>query len=413
MPVDSIDLLSMSSSWYDLFSNQYRSVTTKKILVLTGKRGGYGAMKPMLRAINSSSSLELVLAATDQHLDPKFGSTVVEIEKEFEVHCKIPLNQQDSSSISRSHAIGLFVQLFSRELVKYCPDLCLLFGDRSEVLAAALACNIMNVPIGHIQGGDLSGSTDENFRHAITKLSNYHFASCAESADRIIQLGEDPRKVHIVGDCHIDEMIGRNFSTQSDVLRQLKLHKSKKIVVLLQHSETTQPQHSFHQMKNTLLALNGLNDVQIVAVYPCSDPGYEGIVQAYNQFKSDIPCLSLYKNLDAPLFWGLLATADVLLGNSSSGIVESPVFKLPTINVGRRQVGRTCADNVIHVDHNTSDIRQALLLALYDQTFKDKCAKCVNPYGHGDAGLAITKILANLDLTDPLILQKSFNHLSR
>ena len=381
---------------------------TKKVLVLSGKRGGYGAMKQLLEAIDRSPVLELYLVLTDQHLSHGFGYTIKEVEKEFTVSAALELNHQDGSPISRARAMARLTDLFSLELEKIDPDACVLYGDRSEVLVAAMCCNLFNIPIFHIQGGDKSGSTDELFRHAVTKLSHVHFPSCSDSAGRIIQLGEQPDRINCVGDCHIDKILSGNFMAEAEVRNLLDLNNDRPVVILLQHSETSEPQDSYRQICVTLEALSGF-DINIVAVYPCSDPGYDGIVRGLTESK--LPNLRLYKNLDAPLFWGLMSFAGALIGNSSAGIVESACFGLPTINIGRRQLNRICSQNVIHVEHDSSQISIAIYKALFDLDFKSIAKNVENLYGDGHAGERIATSLEDTDLGIHLI-QKEFRDIA-
>ncbi len=176
----------------------------KKFMVLTGKRGGYGAMKPMLRFIQEDPDIDLQLVVTDQHLNSKFGRTINEIEKDFEITAKVEMMQKDGCAISRSQALGNFIVGMSLVIEKHSPDILLLYGDRGEVIAAAIAATTMGIPIAHIQGGDVSGSVDEQFRHATTKLAQIHFPSTENSAQRIKNLGEEDWRIHVVGDNHID-----------------------------------------------------------------------------------------------------------------------------------------------------------------------------------------------------------------
>lgn len=378
----------------------------KKILVLSGKRGGFGAMRPMLNAMVESEYVELLLCVTDQHLDSSFGETIKEVEKDFEVHSKIHLGAQDGSEVGRAEAMSRFISRFSKELRRVAPDMCVLFGDRSEVLAAAYTCLILNIPIGHIQGGDKSGSIDECMRHAITKLSSFHFVSCEDSRRRVIQLGEREDRVFVVGDCHIDEICEGKFAGEERVRSELGLTEDKPILVLLQHPETTEPLSSYDQMCETLRAVDSM-DGQVVAIYPCSDQGFKGTLRAYDEWIPRMTSIRLYKNLDAELFWGLLGCADVLIGNSSCGIVESPSFQLPTVNIGRRQQGRLRALNIISVDHREDEIRSAIDKALYDKDFGAMCKGVQSPYGSGDAGKRIVKALETLHW-DSEVVKKEF-----
>jgi GDP/UDP-N,N'-diacetylbacillosamine 2-epimerase (hydrolysing) len=377
---------------------------TRKILVLTGKRGGYGAMKPMLRLLRDDLSIELQLVVTDQHLNPRFGKTILEIEQEFVIAEKVDIQQDDDSAYGRSVAMGQALIGMSRVFASLKPDICVLYGDRGEVLAAAQAATVMGIPIAHLQGGDVSGSVDEQVRHAVTKLSHIHFPSTEESKQRILGMGEESERIHAVGDNHIDLIIANEFLAPEEVARQLSLDLKKPILVVLQHSETTNPQASHEQMMETLSAVQSFN-LQTVIVYPCSDVGYEGVISAINKFRQE-KNFYVHKNLDAQVFWGLLNIASVFIGNSSAGIIEAPVFKLPVINVGRRQESRQCAENVIQVNHSTEKIRDSIDKALADQIFIENVKSCQQIYGDGKAGERIVDVLTNIKLGKELMIKR-------
>lgn len=376
----------------------------KKFMVLTGKRGGYGAMKPMLQLFKNDSEINLQLVVTDQHLNRDFGATINEIQKDFEVTAKVDMKQKDGSSKSRSQALGKFIMGMSEVMKEKKPDVLLLYGDRGEVLAAAIVATNMGIPIAHIQGGDVSGSVDEQVRHATTKLAHIHFPSNDSSAQRIKNLGEEVWRIHTVGDNHIDEILTGNFLKPFEVTQKLSLDINLPIIVVLQHSETTEPEKSQRQMFETLTAVEKMN-MQSIIVYPCSDVGYEGIISEIKKYENN-PKFKIHVNLEAPLFWGLLNIANVLVGNSSSGIVESPSFNLPVVNIGRRQEGRLHSENVIHVPHDRKKIKEAIDFAINDKSFQGRLKNCSQPYGDGDAGWKIKKILKSLKFDQKLMTKK-------
>lgn len=377
----------------------------RKIAVLTGKRGGFGAMKPMLRLIQESEDLELQLIVTDQHLNNKFGRTVKEVEREFPIAAAVDMEQKGDAPVDRALALGRGHLGMTKALVNLTPDILVLYGDRGEVLVAATVATSLGIPIAHIQGGDLSGSVDEQVRHAVTKLSHLHFPSNKESADRILAMGEEKWRVHTVGDNHVDEIVDGKFCSSKEVAEQLCLDLERPIAIVLQHSETTEPEKSYSQMQETLLALKD-TDYQTVVVHPCSDVGYQGILDAIADYCKDSN-FQVHVNLDAPLFWGLLGSADVLVGNSSAGLVEAPYFKLPVINVGRRQEGRLRAENIIDVAHDRYAIKDALK-QLSDVNFIKSCKNCSRPYGDGTAGKKISSILGSIDLDDVLVKRMTY-----
>lgn len=374
------------------------------VLVLSGKRGGFGAMKPMLRMLRDDEYFNLSLVLTDQHLDSKFGNTIKEVVKEFTVAATVDMEQESDSSYARSTALGVCMIKMTEVFNQLNPDICILYGDRGEVLVTAQVATVLGVPIVHLQGGDVSGSVDEQVRHSITKLANIHCASTNESASRILKMGEEDWRVNVVGDNHVDLIVAGEYLDSRRIVEKLQLDIKKPILVVLQHSETTSPQSSYKQMKETLRAVCK-EKYQVVVIYPCSDVGYNGVVDAIKEYESHENIL-IYKNLDAAVFWGLLNVASVLIGNSSAGIIESPYFKLPVINIGRRQNSRLYSSNVLHVDHNYNEISSAINTALFDANFRKKAQEAKRIYGDGNAGKKIINLLKNIPFKDSLLIKK-------
>lgn len=376
----------------------------RKIFVLTGKRGGFGAMKPMLRLLRDDPDIELQLVVTDQHVSAKFGNTIAEVQQEFEIAAAVDMEQQGDLPVDRARALGVCLTRMSDVLAELRPDICILYGDRGEVLATAMATTSLGIPVAHLQGGDISGSVDEQVRHAVTKLSHLHFPSTQESGERILGMGEEPWRVHVVGDNHIDLIVAGQYASREEVSSLLDLDPAKPIVVVLQHSETTAPDAAYQQMVETLIPVRELG-YQTVVVHPCSDVGYGGIIQAIEELAVG-PQFRVRVNLDAPIFWGLLAMASVFVGNSSAGIIETPTFRLPTINVGRRQEGRLHAENVIHAPHERETIRATLQTALHNVEFREQVQNCSQPYGDGHAGERIVTVLKEAVLDKQLMIKR-------
>lgn len=372
-------------------------------MVLTGKRGGFGAMKPMLRLMQSDPAIALQLVVTDQHVNETFGRTAREIRQEFEIAAEVDMRQADATPQSRACALGVCLEGMARTLTRLRSEICVLYGDRGEVLSTAIAATTMNIPIAHLQGGDVSGSIDDVMRHAVTKLAHLHFASNAASGERIRRMGEEPWRVHVVGDSHIDAIVAGEYRSPQEVARELALDLNKPIIVVLQHSETTAPEAGYEQMVETLAAVRDFGH-QTVVIHPCSDAGYDGVIRAIDEIALP-PQFRVRVNLDAPYFWGLLAAASVLVGNSSAGLIETPSFRLPAVNVGRRQTGRLCAENVLHVDHDRNAIRDAIATAMSD-SFRQVAANCRQPYGDGRAGQGVYETLRDIPLDRRLMLKR-------
>lgn len=354
-----------------------------QILVLTGKRGGFGAIKPMLKKIEKNKNFNLHLVATDQHLNPKFGKTIKEINKSFKKVHKIKINNQDGTQIKRAYSLGVFFKLFSRLLYKLKPDLCVLYGDRSEVMIASTSCVNFNVPIVHLQGGDITGSIDDYYRHAITKLSNLHLVSNNQAKKNLLNLGEKKQNIIVTGDHHIDNLLSDKIYSKKQLYDFLKLKINTPYMIILQHSETTQIHNAFSQMEKTMKACSKFNIPKIV-IYPSTDPGWQDVVRSINNYSKDNKYL-IFKNLETSIFISLLKYSKLLIGNSSCGIIESAYFSIPTINIGRRQEGRLKDKNVFNVDHDVTKIYNKLEFICSNYISFKKKFKCKKLYGNGKA----------------------------
>ena len=287
------------------------------------------------------------------------------------------------------------------------PDILVLYGDRGEVLATAIAAIHLGIPIAHLQGGDLSGNVDELMRHAMTKLSHLHFPATPESADRIRSLGEEEWRIHIAGDNHVDPIIAGDYTDAATVRNRYAIASNERPIIVLQHPETTRRRDHYTDMRAILAAVLERGRRTII-VYPCSDQGYDEIVRAIDEVKSR-PGVSVHQNIDAPDFWGLLAIADVLVGNSSTGLIETPYFHLPAVNIGQRQHGRTHAENVIDCEPCQEGIASALTKALDDTGFASTVASCRLPFGDGLAWKRVLDCIKAIEL-GPRLLDKRMTY---
>lgn len=378
-------------------------VTARRIAVLTGKRGGFGAMKPMLRAIDADPGLELQLIVTDQHVSQAFGNTIDEVKRDFKVAAAIDMAQSGGGPAQRAQALGTCLHRMSGALLDLSPDLLVLYGDRGEVLATAIAAIHLGIPIAHLQGGDVSGNVDESMRHAITKLAHLHFPSTAASAQRIRAMGEEAWRIQAVGDNHIDLIVAGEFTPPEMVRQKFGLSPDVAPIVVLQHSETVRLRDNYADMQATLRAVLATGRPTI-AVYPCSDHGYEDVVRAIEEQRGH-PRLSIFRNIDAPDFWGLLSISALMVGNSSAGLIETPSFRIPSLCLGERQKGRGRAENVLACDYEPDRIALALDKALNDKAFRQRVATCSQPFGDGLAWKRIVDRLKSVEL-DAKLLEK-------
>ena len=386
--------------------------------VFTGNRAEYGLQFPIIKAIKLSPRLEYRLYVSGAHLDENFGSTLSEIQADgIEIYAKISIPMQREGREATSNAIGAGVIEISKALNEDPPDLLLVYADRFEGFAAVIAATQMNIPTAHIEGGDLTegGALDDSVRHAMTKLSHLHFATNQQSANRILAMGEESWRVHLVGLPSNDFIQERSYSTKQEVLERLKLDIMRPIIVFTQHSVTSEYQKSENQILISLRVLKKFADagVQIIITYPNNDIGSNSIIENIERFRNDISGnIQIHKSLGRRLYHGLLALAldpnikIACVGNSSSGIKETPAFKVPTINIGTRQEGRLQAENIINVDYNSEKIEGAINRALNDGDFRNLCWTSSNPYGLGDSGKKIATVLENVELGKHILNKK-------
>lgn len=380
---------------------------SKKICVWSGKRGGFGALTPTMRAIQAHEALELALVVTDQHLYDQFGRTVREVEDQFPVAAAIDMEQSGDSNEERARAVGLCLQRSVDVLADLAPDVLLVIGDRGEVFAACIAAHNMRIAIAHVQGGDLSGSLDEPVRHAITKLSHIHFPSTEQSAERIRRMGEEPWRIHVAGDTHIDQILLGSATGEDELRRRYELGTGEPFLLVLQHSDSTVPNDSRAQIEATLAGLADIG-MRTMLVYPCSDQGYEGIIDGLEAARGR-PGVSVHQNIPAPDFIGLQKIAAALVGNSSAGLIEAPYFQLGAVNVGDRQIGRERAANVIDLPYDATAVSSAVQRALNDSEFKAAMAATPPPFGDGTSFRRITDTLADISV-DERMLNKRMNY---
>ncbi len=339
------------------------------------------------------------------HLVEQFGKTINEVHKWSKNTYSIETSINSDSKVARAKSIGLGLVSFPQLLDQIKPDIVLVLGDRGEVLAMVIAAMELNIPIAHLFGGDVcQGGVDEPVRHAITKIANIHLTSNRESADRILKMGEEKWRVNHVGSPVLGLITKKRFSSPKKIQEKFGLNLKKPVLLLLQHSVTWQVEEVEMQISNTMKAIDHFA-YQTIAIYPCSDPGYEAIIRTLTEYR-DKPYFQLYKNIEFEDFWGLINVASAFIGNSSAGVMETPSFKTPFINIGIRQEGRLRADNVIDVTHDKKQIMEAIEFALFDKKFKERVNKCVSPYGDGKASDRIVSILRNVKINGSLIKKK-------
>lgn len=377
----------------------------RRIAVITGTRAEYGIIRPVLEAIEAHPQLELVLIVMAQHLSPDFGYTIREIEQDgFKIAARVETLLSSDSLGGMARALGLAIIELTQAIEMIHPDIIMVTGDRGEMLAGAIVGAHMNIPVAHLHGGEVSGTVDELIRHAITKFAHIHFAATEQSAQRIQQLGEDKERIFIVGAAGLDEIKRGDFLPKDEVLRELGFDSSKPILLVSQHPVTTEIEEAGQQMRETMEAIKELR-LQTVLIYPNSDAGGRKMRQVIEEYL-DLPFIRAFKNISRQLYLGVMNVADVMIGNSSSGIIEAPFFKLPFINIGTRQQGRQRAGNVIDVPYNKQKIVEAIKYVLNNKDFRLALAEVENPYDRGMAGPQIARVLATIEINRDLLQKR-------
>ncbi|MFH1551787.1 MAG: UDP-N-acetylglucosamine 2-epimerase [bacterium] len=374
----------------------------RKILVVTGTRAEYGILKPVIDAIKSSKKLESRLLATGMHTLKKYGLTINEIKKDkIAINCVVKIKEKDD-----------MLTALSKEIVgikKYCeknrPDLILVLGDRDEAFAGVITGGHLGIPIAHIHGGDFTaGIIDGAIRDSITKFSHLHFTACKKSYQRVLSLGEHKQSVFLVGSPSIDGLKKEKYLNKKQLAKDLKLDLSKKWLLFLMHPAPFEKEEIKKQIFLPLKAINTLKDYEKLIIYPNADTGTSIFIKEINNYKTKND-FHIFKNLSRIQYLSLLKSVEFLMGNSSSGIIESSYFKIPVINIGNRQKNREKGQNVIDTGYQINNILKAIKL-VSTKKFKEKCKKAQNPYGLGHASIKIVKILEKINF-DTLFFKPS------
>lgn len=390
------------------------ALSVRKIAVITVGRSDFGILKPVLAAMSAQAELSPLLWVTGAHLSEQHGGTVREIEKDgIQIARRIPVHmpQQDAAvtagAIDVAAAMSEIVAKFGLAYAAHQPDIVFALGDRYEMLAAVVASVPFNIPVAHLHGGEVSyGAIDEVFRHAITKMAHIHFAATPAYANRIIAMGEEPWRVHWTGAPALDSALTRPLPSRAELQQQFGFDLSTPPVLVTFHAETRDPGMASQHVEELLAALAAL-DKPIVFTAPNADPGGISIRAALTAFVADRDNAWLVESLGSEGYFAMLREAAVAVGNSSSGLIETACFELPTVNVGHRQDGRIAGRNVIHAPCERGAISGALARAL-DPDFRKGLHGMKNPYGRGGAATRIVDVLKSVDI-NPALLRKRFH----
>lgn len=375
----------------------------RTIAALTGSRGEWGYIRPILKYIDQDPDLDYRIIATHMHLLSTFGSSVKEIERDgFHVDERVYMTFDGYNASTMTKSLGVLLLELPTVLSRMRPDIILLAGDRGEQLMGAVAGLHLGIPVAHIQAGELSGNVDGIVRHAITKLAHIHFAANEEFAERVRRMGEQDFRIFVTGAPLVDELVEGPITPEAELRQRYRLPDQQRLVLTVQHPVTEEEGAAGEQVSETISALMELNWPTIF-IYPNGDAGSESIRGQLAAFKR--PNVRMFRNLPRQDYLGLMRMASVVVGNSSSGIMEAPSFGRPTVNIGRRQSGRPQACNVINVGYRKSDIVSALKRAI-SPDFVAKASTARNPYGDGNASERIVDVLKNIEIDTRLLVKE-------
>jgi len=377
----------------------------RKICVITSNRAEYGVMSRLIEKIELDNELQLQLIVTGAHLSDKFGQTYHEITSPITKKIDIEIEKEPS------HTMALAIEKFSEAFSELKPDLILILGDRYEIMAVAIAAMLNNLPIAHLYGGESTqGAIDEAIRHSITKMSHIHFASCVEYKNRIIQLGENPKSVFNVGALGVENIEKLNLLSKAELENEINFKFGTKNLMVTFHPVTLENLTSGEQFNELLSALDELEDTKIIFTKPNSDSGNQEIIDLIDEYVKNNPSTIAFNSMGALKYLSALQYVDGAVGNSSSGIIEVPSFKIGTVNIGDRQKGRIEAKSIINCAPTKKDILEAIN-KLYSNEFKNDLKNIQSPYKQENTSDKIINILKCYNLDN--ILKKSFYDLEK
>jgi GDP/UDP-N,N'-diacetylbacillosamine 2-epimerase (hydrolysing) len=382
----------------------------KRICVVTGTRAEYGLLYWLMKEIEADSELQLHLIVTGMHLSPEFGLTYKEIEKEFKIDKRIEILVSSDTSIGISKSMGLAQISFAESYEELKPDILIVLGDRYEIFSAVSAAMIGRIPIAHLHGGETTeGAFDESIRHSITKMSHLHFTATEEYKNRVIQLGESPDRVFNVGGMGIENIKRLKLLSKEEFEKSIDFKLNKKNILVTFHPVTLENSTAEEQFQELLDAIDQLEDTNIIFTKANSDTNGRVINKMINKYVAKNSKKSVgFTSLGQLRYLSALKFVDAMVGNSSSGLAETPSFKIATLNIGDRQKGRIKATSVIDCKPIQVSITEAFE-RLYSKEFQEKLKTVQNPYGDGCASEKIIEVIKKTDLET--ILKKSFYNL--
>jgi UDP-hydrolysing UDP-N-acetyl-D-glucosamine 2-epimerase len=378
----------------------------RKIAVVTTSRADYSHLYWPLRELAAHPQLDLRVIALGPHLSPEFGHTVEEIEKDgFAVEARIECLLSSDSDVGMAKTIGLATLSLADCLGKMRPDLLLIIADRYEMLAPASVALALRIPLAHIEGGEVSeGAIDDSIRNALTKLSHIHFTSTHAARSRVIAMGEEEWRVHRVGAPSLDHLRRSVLKTREEVETELALDLNQPTILIACHP-TTIARDTIREADAMFAALATLPE-QLVFCYPNADAGSRELIERSHAFVQERGNARIFVNLNPVCYWSLLRCVDLLIGNSSSGIMEAASFALPAVNIGIRQRGRERGLNVLDAEATQPSILEQICVAR-SREFRCSLAGMENQYGDGHAAQRIAAVIASVPLNEELLIKRA------
>jgi UDP-hydrolysing UDP-N-acetyl-D-glucosamine 2-epimerase len=377
----------------------------RKIAAITTSRADYSHLYWPLRDLSAHESVDLRIIALGSHLSPEFGRTIREIEKGgFKIDGRIECLLSSDTDVGMAKTIGLAALSLSDLLGEMRPDLLLLIADRYEMLAPASVALALRIPVAHIEGGEISeGAIDDAVRNALTMMSHIHFTSTLGARDRVIAMGEEEWRVHCAGAPSLDHLRRQTLFTRVQLEPRLELDLNQPTFLVAFHPLTI-ARDTLEEADTFFAALETFPE-QLLFCYPNADAGSRTLIERTRSFLASPRHGRVFINLDSLTYWSLLSQVDLLLGNSSSGIMESASFALPTVNIGLRQQGRERARNVVDTAADVRSIQDAVRLARSSE-FRESLRRITNPYGDGFASEKIVRVLTTVPLTRELLMKR-------
>jgi len=381
----------------------------RRICVISGTRAEYGLLRWVMQGIKDDPALTLQLIVTGMHLSPEYGLTFRPIEYDgFRIDRKVEMLMSSDTPVGIAKSMGLGIIGFADALNELKPDLIVVLGDRFEILSAVSAALVARIPVAHIHGGELTeGAFDDATRHSITKMSHLHFVATEEYRQRVIQLGEHPDRVFMVGGLGIDNIKRLKLLDRAELEASIDFRFGTKNLLITFHPVTLETATATAQMSELLDVLAELRDTKLIFTMPNADTDGRILMSMVEQFVSEHSHAKSYTSLGQLRYLSCISHVDGVIGNSSSGLIEVPSFKKGTINIGARQSGRIHASSVIDCEPNKNAITEALN-KLYSDSFQADLNNVVNPYGKGGASEKIINTIKNYTI-DSLVKKKFYD----